>query len=278
MAKIFSSRRCLEYDSYPESRGRVDGPYELLKEIYEIVEPKPCEESDLLLAHDERFIKGFRDYDRSVFDLESPPIPGIYDYALLSAGAALNALASAEEMSFSLMRPPGHHSGRNFMGGFCYLNNIAIAVKKSMPKHDRVAIVDFDCHHGNGTQDIFLGDPRVLYVSLHQRGIFPGTGYRSEENCLNYPLMSGTGEGEYLRTLEKALGEVKRFNPSLIGVSAGFDPYKGDPITSLFLEVSSFKKIGEAIRDLNLPTFAVLEGGYSSELPLCVEGFLEGLF
>ncbi len=277
MVRIFGSRKCLEYDAYPESPIRVERSYKLLKENYEIHEPCPCDESEVLLAHGELFAEKLKNYSPSIFDLDSPPVPGIYEYALLSAGGALSALDSADERSFSLMRPPGHHVGRNFLGGFCYLNNIAIAIRKSMAKFDRAAIVDFDCHHGNGTQDIFLGDSRVLYVSLHQYGIYPGTGYVSEENCRNYPLRSGTGEEEYMSTLAKALEEVKKFDPQIVGVSAGFDIYRGDPITSLSLEIGSFKRIGEAIRDLGLPAFAVLEGGYSSEFPLCVEAFLEGL-
>lgn len=279
MVTIFSSKRCLEYDAYPESPSRVGRPYDLLKDTHDIREPSPCDESVLPLAHDVHFLDMLRSYDSSIFDGDSPPIPGIYDYALLSAGGALDSLNSAMkgDVAFSLMRPPGHHVGRDFLGGFCYLNNIAIAIKKSAEKFDRIAIVDFDCHHGNGSQDIFLGDSRVLYVSLHQYGIYPGTGYRSEGNCLNYPLEWRTGERRYLATLEKALGEVKKFDPELIGISAGFDAHRNDPIASLSLEVESFGKIGEMIGGFGLPTFAVLEGGYSPELPLCIEEFLEGL-
>jgi len=191
-------------------------------------------------------------------------------------------LALGGEKSFSLMRPPGHHAGRSSVEGFCYFNNIAIATSRALESVDRAAIIDVDCHHGNGTQDIFLGNSRVLFVSLHQYGslgqgpFYPGTGGVSEKNCLNYPVTIGTNEETYLRVLKKALKEVARFNPDIVGVSAGFDAYKNDPITSLNLDKETFGKISMMISDIGVPTFSVLEGGYSSELPQCIQEFLKG--
>jgi len=141
-----------------------------------------------------------------------------------------------------------------------------------------VAIIDFDYHHGNGTQDIFLGHPNVLFVSLHKYPGYPGTGKRSEKNCLNYPLNSGTTENQYLETFKQALEEVKKFNPNLIAVSAGFDAHKNDGLTfgGLGLNYKSFRKIGQLIKELKKPSFAVLEGGYGKILPRSVYEFLTG--
>jgi acetoin utilization deacetylase AcuC-like enzyme len=174
------------------------------------------------------------------------------------------------------MRPPGHHATKNNPGGFCYFNNIAIAVKKLLLKGQRVAILDIDCHHGNGTQDIFLGNDNTLFVSLHQVPLYPGTGLSPEKNCLNFPLAQGTDEKVYLSTFETAIKEVNKFKPDAIAVSAGFDTYRNDPLTGLNLEKSTYKKIAKIISSLNLPRFAVLEGGYSDDLPECIYNFLTG--
>ncbi|MFN3966935.1 MAG: histone deacetylase, partial [Endomicrobiia bacterium] len=170
------------------------------------------------------------------------------------------------------------HATKNQLGGFCYFNNIAIAVKYLLANSsvDSVAILDIDCHHGNGTQDIFLGEDKILFVSLHQVPLYPGTGLTSEKNCLNFPLPPGTEEKIYLNTLEKALKEIENFKPNLIAVSAGFDTYKKDPITNMNLEKISYKKIAELISGLKIPRFAVLEGGYSSDLPECIYNFILG--
>ena len=163
------------------------------------------------------------------------------------------------------------------MAGFCYFNNIAIAVAAALDKVQRVAIIDFDCHHGNGTEDIFMGHERVLFVSLHQSPLYPGTGLTTRENCHNFPIASLTGEDEYLGIFNEAIKDVAAFQPDLVAVSAGFDAYKRDPITSLDLDIESFGKIGKAIRGLGRPVFSVLEGGYAPELKKCIESYLNGV-
>jgi acetoin utilization deacetylase AcuC-like enzyme len=166
------------------------------------------------------------------------------------------------------MRPPGHHAGRFgaalgvYTRGFCYLNNIAIAVKAL---NKETLILDVDGHHGNGTQEVFQGDPKVVYVSLHRHPHYPGTGVRSEGNCLNFPLPADVGEKRYLETLDKALSmirDVGRFG--VVAVSAGFDTYRGD-LASLGLTENSYREIGRRIAGLGKPTFFVLEGGYMGE-------------
>ncbi|MCK4532128.1 MAG: histone deacetylase, partial [Candidatus Aenigmarchaeota archaeon] len=178
--------------------------------------------------------------------------------------------------AFSLMRPPGHHAGKRTFEGFCYFNNIAIAVMKALKGVKKVGILDIDVHHGNGSQEIFLGNPNVIYVSLHQYGfIYPGTGKHSEGNCYNYPLENGAEEGEYLEKLWVGLEKIKKFNPDLIAVSVGFDTFEKDPLAGLKLKIETYSKISKMISELAKPKFAVLEGGYSKALPECVQSFLK---
>jgi acetoin utilization deacetylase AcuC-like enzyme len=183
------------------------------------------------------------------------------------------------------MRPPGHHAGRSGAAlgartrGFCYLNNIAIAVRHL---NRPALILDIDGHHGNGTQEIFHGDKDVTYISLHRYPNYPGTGLTSECNCLNYPLWADCGEDEYLKTLKEALLNIGSRRFEIVAVSAGFDTYEGD-LASLGLTEDSYRRIGSIIRSLNRPTFFVLEGGYrGEELGRCIHnlitGFEQGVF
>lgn len=167
------------------------------------------------------------------------------------------------------MRPPGHHVGRNGRAlgaptlGFCYLNNVAIAVKSlGVP----TLILDRDCHHGNGTHKIFLGDPEVTFISLHRNCLFsyPGTGRTSEANCLNFPFTTPPGDLLYLRTLDKALKKVSSRRVELVAISAGFDAHRGD-LASLNLSSWCYREIGKRVAQLGLPAFWVLEGGYIGE-------------
>jgi acetoin utilization deacetylase AcuC-like enzyme len=262
--KIVFSERCLEYGSFHiENPRRVRRAFEMLMERgYEFVEPEPAGEEDLLRVHDPEYIQLLRSGD--VGDADTPAYEDIYEYARLSAGGAILA---AEINGFSLMRPPGHHAGRfgAALGaatkGFCYINNIAVAVRRL---DRRTLILDIDGHHGNGTQEIFLGDPRVVYVSLHRHPLYPGTGYYSELNCLNFPLPAECGEAVYIKTLEEALKRVDMGEIEVIAVSSGFDAFAGD-LASLGLTEKAYGRIGEILASLGKPTFFVLEGGYMGE-------------
>jgi acetoin utilization deacetylase AcuC-like enzyme len=282
--KIFYSPKCLEYSQpgHPESPARAQYTYEYLeKQGYAFQEPQICREEDILLAHSRHLLESVK--KESFLDFDTPAFAGIYDIARLSAGSAIDAAQSclrSGEMGFSLMRPPGHHATKNELGGFCYFNNIAIACLKALRDFDdvnKIAVVDFDCHHGNGTEDILLGKREVLYLSLHQSPLYPGTGQRSMDNCINYPLSASTTPEQYLAAFEEGLKRVEEFDPDLLAVSAGFDSYKLDPITNLPLELSTYKAIGEMLSKLQKPTFSILEGGYSRDLPECVHNFLTGL-
>lgn len=237
--------------------------YEILRERgYEFVEPEPASEEDLLKVHDADYIQLLK--RGAIEDPDTPAYENIYEYARLSAGAAILA---AKINGFSLMRPPGHHAGRYgaalgaYTKGFCYINNLAVAVK-CLDKP--TLIVDIDGHHGNGTQEIFYGDPRVIFISLHRYPHYPGTGAYSEANCLNFPLPADCGEAVYLRTLEEALRKVDMQKIEVVAVSAGFDAFAGD-LASLGLREESYEKIGKILAALNKPTFFVLEGGYVGE-------------
>ncbi|MEM2915123.1 MAG: histone deacetylase, partial [Candidatus Bathyarchaeia archaeon] len=261
---IVFSEKCLEYwePGHPESPERVYNVYRLLREKeFKFISAEPCAEEDLLLVHKRDFIEKIK--NGAFYDSDTANLPGMYEYARLSAGAAIKSmrLALNGEKAFSLMRPPGHHAGINGRAlgapslGFCYFNNIAIACKKALSEVKKVAIIDIDCHHGNGTQEIFFKEPRVLYVSLHRHGVYPGTGGTSEGNCLNYPLRSHVGESEYLETLKSALKKVKQFNPNLTAVSAGFDTHKRDPVCGLGLSEEVYSVIGMLIARLKREIF-----------------------
>lgn len=286
MSKIFSgkivfSKRCLEYQ-YPfhiESKLRVEKSYEFLRDLgYKFIEPIEANEHWILNAHSKDYIDKLK--KNEVKDVDTPGHENIYYYASLSAGSAIIA---ARTLGFSLMRPPGHHAGVRGIAlnaptlGFCYLNNIAIAIRAIDKK---TIIIDIDGHHGNGTQEIFFGDENVIFISLHRKGIYPGTGLTSEKNCFNYPLEADCGEKVYLKTLENALNKIEKMarknNFEIIAVSFGADALKGD-IASLGLNEKTYFEIGRLIAKFNIPVFAVLEGGYTLKLGECIHNFIQGL-
>ena len=273
--KIIFSEKCLEYGSWHiESPRRVQIASEILKARgYEFVEPEPASEEELLKVHEADYIQLLQ--KGAVEDPDTPAYEKIYEYARLSAGGAILA---AEINGFSLMRPPGHHAGRYgaalgaYTKGFCYINNIAVAVKHL---DKPTLILDIDGHHGNGTQEIFQGDSKVFFISLHRYPHYPGTGAYSEANCFNFPLPADCGEAVYLRTLEDALRKVDMGKIEVIAVSAGFDAYAGD-LASLGLTEKAYRKIGEMLAALGKPTFFVLEGGYVGEnVGKCIDEMLK---
>jgi acetoin utilization deacetylase AcuC-like enzyme len=177
------------------------------------------------------------------------------------------------------MRPPGHHALRDQAMGFCYLNNIAIAaLEAAATGAKRVAVYDFDVHHGNGTEAILLNEPGIAFFSIHLYPFYPGTGSTNVgKNCFNYPIPPGARRETYRVTLTQALNDLKGFQPDLLAVSAGFDAYVRDPIGNGTLEPEDFHWLGESLRALSVPMFSVLEGGYSRDLPELIFAYLKGV-
>ncbi len=214
-------------------------------------------------------------------DLDTYVRPASYDAALMAAGGLVEAtravLDGEMDNAFALVRPPGHHALRGRGMGFCLFNNVAIAARYALAEHslDRVLIVDFDVHHGNGTQDEFDADPAVMYISTHQYPYYPGTGYWNETgkrygrgSIVNVPLGGGVGDEGFARILQELVVPAAwRFQPQLILVSAGYDAHWDDPLAYMQLSIAGYTAIAQALQDLAEELCGgrivfTLEGGY----------------
>ena len=283
--KVITDELCVGYHQrgHPERPERISHTQEKLGHQTDLaigwVAPGPVDEAAILRAHSARHLS--RLDEPADFDTDTPYFSGIGEYARRSVGAALEALkaARAGDMSFSLMRPPGHHATRERCMGFCYLNSIAIATLEALATGTkRVAIYDFDVHHGNGTEAILRDQPGVAFFSIHQWPCFPGTGTENVgDNCFNYPVAPFTPREAHRAVLAQALEDLKCFKPDLVGVSAGFDAYAHDPIANEKLEAEDFHWLGQSLRQLQVPVFSLLEGGYSLDLPNLILAYLQGL-
>jgi acetoin utilization deacetylase AcuC-like enzyme len=225
------------------------------------------------------------------FDTYTPILPGTYSAALGGANAAARAAdilaEGTERVVYVLTRPPGHHAEADRCGGYCYFNNAAVAAER-LSKHGKVAILDLDIHHGNGTQHIFYARADVFTASVHcdPAELYPyfsgfadetGTGAGLGAN-LNHPLPHGTGAKEYRAALAAALDAVSTFKPAFLVLSFGADTHEADPIGGFKLPTKFFAEIGAAVPELNLPTVVVQEGGYNlATLGECVTEMLKGL-
>jgi acetoin utilization deacetylase AcuC-like enzyme len=211
------------------------------------------------------------------FDAGSPIVAGTWQAARAAAHCALTAadlVAAGERSAYALCRPPGHHAGRGMFGGYCYLNNAALAAQRLRDAGvAKVAVLDVDYHHGNGTQEIFWDRDDVLFVSIHgdpnteypfylghadERGAGAGEGYN-----VNFPLPRGTDWTAYAATLETALAHVVDYAPQALVVSLGVDIFEGDPISQFRLAAADFPRLGARLAALDLPTVLVQEGGYA---------------
>jgi acetoin utilization deacetylase AcuC-like enzyme len=283
--KIITDERCTGYShpGHPERAERILATWEKLRSQTELPitwsKPGPGDDAAILRAHTDDHLARLSKLED--FDEDTPSYPNLPDYARASVGAALDALkaARAGEMVFSLMRPPGHHATRSRAMGFCYLNNVAIAALEALATGaERVAVFDFDVHHGNGTEALLLNKPDAAFFSIHQFPCYPGTGTRNlGRNCFNYPVPPQTARGEYRQVLASALEHLETFKPTLVAVSAGFDAYARDPLAQGALETEDFHWLGQSLRNLGVPLFSLLEGGYSAELPELILAYLKGV-
>ena len=225
------------------------------------------------------------------YDCGTPVAAGTWETVYWSAQSALSGLAhvlNGARSAFAFCRPPGHHAGRDYMGGYSYLNNAAICAERALAKGaGRVAVLDVDYHHGNGTQDIFYERPEVLTVSLHAD---PATDYpfywghadeagagKGAGAALNLPMPRGTGWADYQTSLTQAIERVQGFAPDLLIVPFGADTYAGDPISFFSIETAEYTKMATMIAALGLPTLICMEGGYAIDaLGANVAAFLDG--
>jgi acetoin utilization deacetylase AcuC-like enzyme len=258
---------------HPESQARI----EVLHERFAFVECEPATDADILRCHTASLIERVRSAP-GWLDADTICTETSYEAALLAAGAAIEAVRRG---GFALARPPGHHAEPNRAMGFCLFDSIAVAARWAQAELglDRVAILDWDVHHGNGTQAIAAGDSSLLYVSLHQWPFYPGSGGPGQQSAtlLNLPLAAGTSDGAYLAAFERAEAAVAAFEPELLVISAGFDAHVDDPLADLRLSTGIFEELSRRAGALAPRVAAVLEGGYNLEtLPDLVEAALTG--
>jgi len=283
--KIITDEHCAGYarTGHPENPRRVTATLAHLRSQAElpVIWDAPGESTDaqILRAHTPEVLARLQiPHD---FDADTPFFDNISAYARASSAAALTALPAARngERVFSLMRPPGHHATRENSMGFCYLNNIAIAALEAVVTGSRrVAVFDFDVHHGNGTEDILLNRDGVAFYSIHQHPAYPGTGEKNVgRNCFNYSVAPSVPRETYRATLARALADLKQFSPDLIAVSAGFDAYARDPLAQGSLLAEDFHWLGRELSALGVPMFSLLEGGYSRDLPELIFAYLKGV-
>jgi acetoin utilization deacetylase AcuC-like enzyme len=280
---IFYDPRCLECSSpgHPERPERIARTAPILNDRHpdwEWRKPTAATDAQLLRAHSPKHIERVANAFEH-FDLDTPLYPKIEAYARRSSGAAIEAMRSAlrGEAAFSLMRPPGHHATRDRAMGFCYFSNIAVAALDALAvegKVERLAIWDFDGHHGNGTEAIVAHNERIRFASIHQYPAYPGTGAKSFANIDNYPIAPYTPREGILEIVRRSIDKLTTFEPDLLLVSAGFDAYARDPLLQLTLECEDFTTFGEWLGELEIPVAVVLEGGYSNELPELIDAFL----
>jgi acetoin utilization deacetylase AcuC-like enzyme len=244
------------------------------------VEAQPAREEAILRCHAPEHVERIRSIDEFTWlDPDTPASETTFEAALLAAGAAI---AAAERGGFALVRPPGHHALADRAMGFCLFDNVAVAARhaQAVMGLPRIAIFDWDVHHGNGTEAIFLDDPTVLFVSIHQWPFYPGSGGPGTGNAttLNVPLDALSGDEQYRRVFREVVEPaVRAFEPDLLLVSAGFDCHEADPLADMRVTDDGFRWLAEQAATLAPRVGAVLEGGYNvATLPRLVGAALAG--
>ena len=272
-------------EGHPEKIDRVTAVIENFKKLdnKNLVWKKPSnfEQSILIKTHTKDYIKqvnlSFPQSGLKFLDGDTVVSPGSKDATKDAVGSVISAIDGVEKKEFKnafcCVRPPGHHAEKEKAMGFCIFNNVAVGANYLIEKYKykKIAIIDFDVHHGNGTQDIFYNDKNVLYISTHQYPYYPGSGSEKENgkfnNVLNIPLDAGTTGNEYLNAYEKVFDKLKEFKPEFLLFSAGFDAHIDDPLAQLRLSSEDFYKITKRTLDVSKPfcngnIVSILEGGY----------------
>ena len=269
-----------------KSRGYMD----------DVLTPEAASISDVERVHTSEFIEYLKTKGEGPLDPDTMMHPETFEIALLAVGGTVLAVEKAvkdRKGHIALVRPPGHHAGPTYPGGFCYLNNIAVAAHKLLDTLKRVAILDFDAHHGNGTSEIFHEEPRVLYISTHHYGIFPGTGAADDAGegngegfNVNIPFTGGCGDSSFSLAMQEIIKPiVEQYKPEAILVSFGGDAHYTDPLTGLALSSQGYVDLMDATDKLAKDTCGeriaiALEGGYNqaalSETLLATEAIFRG--
>jgi acetoin utilization deacetylase AcuC-like enzyme len=273
--------------AHPESIERVRAIEAALEERgwpgLELVEAPPATREQLLRVHSARHVDAIEELCRrggGMVDMDTIAVEASFEAALHAAGGAVNAvdrmLGDGERAAFCGLRPPGHHAETERAMGFCLFNNIAVAVAHALEEHgaERALVLDWDVHHGNGTAQIFSDSDRVVYASIHQSPLYPGTGDADDVGSgagegftVNLPVPPGAGPDEFLSLVQCVVAPIAReHRPALIGISAGYDAHRADPLAQCMLDTGAYADMAASVRqlaaELDVPVLVCLEGGY----------------
>ena len=306
--RVYSHSACLSKENgegHPERKERLESILDSIQKIDDISidlkEAPKAQNKDINLVHPQSYLEEIFEMipSQGLVGVEKEPYadtllcPDSKEAILRACGSGISAskdlMNGSSKRVFCAVRPPGHHAETSRVNGFCFLNNAAVAARYLQSNYDikKIAIIDFDVHHGNGTQEIFYNDNSVLYGSIHQHPLFPGTGLESEigaGNIFNAPIEAGTSSEEFLRVFnEKILVNVERFEPEVIIISAGFDAHKRDPLATINLNSEDYFTmtqdiVGIANRHSKGRVISFLEGGYDLQaLSESIQSHFKGL-
>ena len=306
--RVYSHSACLSKENgegHPERKERLESILDSIQRIDDISidlkEAPKAQNKDINLVHPQSYLEEIFEMipSQGLVGVEKEPYadtllcPDSKEAILRACGSGISAskdlMDGSSKRVFCAVRPPGHHAETNRVNGFCFLNNAAVAARYLQSNYDikKIAIIDFDVHHGNGTQEIFYDDSSVLYASIHQHPLFPGTGLESETgagNIFNAPIEAGTSSEEFLRIFnEKILVNVESFEPEVIIISAGFDAHKRDPLATINLNSEDYFTMTHDIVDIanrhsKGRVISFLEGGYDLQaLSESIQSHFKGL-